>query len=43
MIYMLNIVKEKLELSPDLRKKINWESKYISTSITLDKGALIKI
>ena len=21
---MLNVVKEKLELSPDLRKKINW-------------------
>ena len=40
---MLNVVKEKLELSPDLRKKINWASKYTSTSITLEKGALIKL
>ena len=40
---MLNIVKEKLELSPDLRKKINWASKYTSTSINLEKGALIKL
>lgn len=43
MIDMLNVVKEKLELSPDLRKKINWASKYTSTSITLEKGALIKL
>ena len=40
---MLNIIKEKLDLSPDLRKKINWASKYTSTSITLEKGALIKL
>lgn len=40
---MLNVVKEKLELSPDLRKKINWASKYTSASITLEKGALIKL
>ena len=43
MIDMLNVVKEKLELSPDLRKKINWASKYTSTSITLEKGHLIKL
>ena len=43
MIDMLNVVKEKLELSPDLRKKINRASKYASTSITLEKGALIKL
>lgn len=43
MIDMLNVVKEKLELSPNLRKKINWASKYTSTSITLEKGALIKL
>ena len=43
MIDMLNVVKEKLELSPDLRKKINWASKYTSTSITLEKGTLIKL
>lgn len=40
---MFNIVKEKPELSPDLRKKINWASKYTSTSITIEKGALIKL
>lgn len=40
---MLNIVKEKLDLSPDLRKKINWASKYTSTPITLEKGHLIKL
>lgn len=43
MIDMLNIVKEKLELSSNLRKKINWASKYTSTSITLEKGTLIKL
>ena len=43
MIDMLNVVKEKLELSPDLSKKINWASKYTSTSITLEKGSLIKL
>ena len=40
---MLNIIKEKLDLSPDLKKKINWASKYTSTSITLEKGTLIKL
>ena len=40
---MLNIIKEKLDLSPDLRKKINWASKYTSTPITLEKGHLIDI
>ena len=40
---MLNIIKEKLDLSPDLRKKINWASKYTSTPITLEKGHLIKL
>ena len=40
---MLNIIKEKLDLSPDLKKKINWASKYTSTSITLEKGNLIRL
>ena len=40
---MLNIIKEKLDLSPELKKKINWASKYTSTSITLKKGHLIKL
>ena len=40
---MLNIIKEKLDLSPDLKKKINWASKYTSTTITLEKGHLIRL
>ena len=40
---MLNIIKEKLDLSPDLKKKINWASKYTSTPITLEKGHLMKL
>ena len=40
---MFNIIKEKLDLSPDLKKKINWASKYTSTPITLEKGHLIKL
>ena len=40
---MLNIIKEKLEISPDLKKKINWASKYTSVSFILEKGALIKL
>ena len=40
---ILNIIKEKLDLSPDLKKKINWASKYTSTTITLEKGHLIKL
>ena len=40
---MLNIVKEKLDLSPELKKKIDWAKKYTSTSIKLEKGALIKL
>lgn len=38
---MLNIIKEKLDLSPDLKKKIDWAKNYTSTSITLEKGHLI--
>lgn len=40
---MLNIVKEKLDLSPDLKKKIDWAKNYTSTSITLEKGHLIRL
>lgn len=40
---MLNIIKEKLDLSPDLKKKINWAKNYTSTPITLEKGHLIKL
>ena len=40
---MLNIVKEKLDLSPDLKKKIDWAKKYTSTPINLEKGHLIRL
>ena len=40
---MLNIVKEKLDLSPELEKKINWAKNHTSTSITIEKGHLIKL
>ena len=40
---MLNIVKEKLDLSPDLKKKIDWAKKYTSTPIKLEKGHLIRL
>ena len=40
---MLNIIKEKLDLRPDLKKKIDWAKNYTSTSITLEKGHLIRL
>ena len=40
---MFNIIKEKLDLSPDLKKKINWAKNYTSASITLQKGYLIRL
>ena len=43
MIGMLNIVKEKLEISPDLKKRINWVIKYTSAGVSLENGSLIKL
>ena len=40
---MLNIIKEKLDLSPDLKKKIDWAKNYTSTPIKLEKGHLIRL
>ena len=40
---ILNIIKEKLDLSPDLKKKIDWAKKYTSTPIKLEKGHLIRL
>ena len=39
---MLNIIEEKLDLSPELEKKIYWAKNYSSVSITVKKGHLIK-
>ena len=40
---MLNIIKEKLDLSPDLKKKLDCAKNYTSTSIKLEKGHLIRL
>ena len=40
---MLNIIKEKLDLSPELERKIDWAKNYTSTSITLEKNCLIRL
>ena len=40
---MLNIIKEKLDLSPELAKRIDWAKNYTSTPITLENGYLIKL
>ena len=40
---MFNIIKEKLDLSPDLKKKIDWAKNYTSTPITIEKGQIIKL
>ena len=40
---MLNIIKEKLDLSPDLKKKIDLAKNYTSTSIKFEKGHLIRL
>ena len=40
---MLNIIKEKLDSSPELKKKIDWAKNYTSTSITFEKGHLIRL
>ncbi len=40
---MLNIIIEKLDLSPDLKKKIDWAMNYTSTPIKLEKGHLFRL
>ena len=40
---MLNIIKEKLELSPNLRKKINWASKYTVYLISNNKPYRVNV
>ena len=40
---MLNIIKEKLDLSPDLKKKIDWAKNYTSAPIKLEKGHLVRL
>lgn len=40
---MLNIIKQEINLSPELKKKIDWAKKYTSSEITLKKGTLIRL
>jgi|SRR5574344_1061917 hypothetical protein len=40
---MLNIINQKLNLSPELRKKINWAKNYSNIDITIEKGSLIRL
>ena len=40
---MLNIIEEKLDLSSELKKKINWTKNYTSASIRLEEGHLIRL
>ena len=40
---MLNIINQKLNLSPELRKKINWAKNYSNIDITVEKGSLIRL
>lgn len=40
---MIRIIKQELNISPILKKKINWASKYTNTNITIENGALIRL
>ena len=40
---MLNIINQKLNLSPELRKKINWAKNYSNIDLTIEKGTLIRL
>ena len=40
---MIKYIKQELNLSPDLKKKINFAKKYSSLDINTQKGALIKL
>ena len=40
---MIKEVRQEINLSPDLKKKINWAIKYTSSKGNLKKGVLIKL
>lgn len=40
---MIRIIKQELNISPILKKKINWASKYTNINITIENGALIRL
>lgn len=40
---MINEIRQEILLSPELRKKINWATKYISVKVNIINGALIRL
>ena len=40
---MINEIRQEINLSPDLEKKINWAVKYASIKVKVQKGALIRL
>ena len=40
---MLNIINQKINLSPELRKKINWAKNYSNIDIKVERGSLIRL
>lgn len=40
---MIRIIKQELNISPILKKKITWASKYTNIDIKIEKGNLIRL
>ena len=40
---MINEIRQEINLSPELEKKIKWAIQYSSVKVKLQKGALIKL
>ena len=40
---MIKIIKQELNISPYLKKKITWASKYTNVDIKIEKGNLIRL
>lgn len=40
---MIKIIKQELNISPYLKKKITWASKYTNINTTIENGALIRL
>ena len=40
---MIRIIKQELNISPVLKKKITWASKYTNINITIENDALIRL
>ena len=40
---MIKIIKQELNISPYLKKKITWASKYTNIDIKIEKGNLIRL